>query len=109
MTMMNEMMAVKLIDEELDGIQKRYAHIDPNNIHLMKATINNDGNPCLMVFHGNGKRHEFPLMEGWEIYIANEFLRSLNTGYYISFENIVDYAKLVRMCMKRLQKRRKLV
>lgn len=86
-------------------IESRYSHIDPNAIHLMKTTINNDGNPCLMVFHGNGKRHEFPLNHGWQIYIANEFLRSLNTGYYISFETFREYAKLVKMCMKRLQER----
>ena len=28
-------------------IESRYSHIDPNAIHLMKATINNDGNPCV--------------------------------------------------------------
>ena len=66
-------------------IESRYAHIDPKTIRSMRVMAGNV--PCLEVVHGDRQKHEFPLAEGWQIYIANDFLRSLDTGYYISFED----------------------
>lgn len=92
-----------MMNKELDGIQKRYAHIDPKAIRSMRVMAGDV--PHLEVVYGDCQKHEFKLTEGWEIYIANDFLRSLNTGYYISFENFMYYDKLVKMCMKRVQER----
>lgn len=84
-------------------IESRYAHIDPKTIRSMRVMAGNV--PYLEVVHGDRQNHEFPLAEGWQIYIANDFLRSLNTGYYISFEDYTYYDKLVGMCTKRVQER----
>lgn len=84
-------------------IESRYAHIDPKTISSMRVMAGNV--PCLEVFHGDSQKHEFPLKHGLEIYIANDFLRSLDTGYYISFEDYLYYDKLVKMCVKRVQER----
>lgn len=85
-------------------IESRYAHIDLKTISSMRVMAGNV--PYLEVVHSDSQKHEFPLAEGWQIYIANDFLRSLDTGYYISFEDYNYYDKLVRMCVKRIQERK---
>ena len=87
-------------------IESRYAYIDPKTIRSMRVMAGNV--PYLEVVHGDHQKHEFPLAEGWQIYIANDFLQSLDTGYYISFEDYLYYDKLVKMCVRRLKARRKL-
>lgn len=86
------------------AMARYFKHIDPNTILDMRVMLGKV--PCLEVIHGNNERHTFPLAEGWQVHICNEFLRSLNTSFFISFENFPYYGELVNMCMVHLQERK---
>lgn len=48
----------------------------------------------------------FPLISGFGIHIANEFLRSLNLGIEIEFEDFTQYGKLIMECAEALESRK---
>ncbi|KGO14001.1 hypothetical protein NZ45_09715 [Clostridium botulinum] len=44
-----------------------------------------------------------PLTTGLQLYLANEFLRSLNTGIDIKFESFTQYNELLKSIDKKLE------
>jgi len=58
-----------------------------------------NGNPCMLIDSST----RLSLVTGFGVYKANEFLRSLNTGLAIKFENYCQYSELIKNVNKKLQ------
>lgn len=58
-----------------------------------------NGKPCVLI----NLSTRLNLDDGFGVFKANEFLRSLNTGLVIKFENYHQYSKLIKDVNKKLQ------
>lgn len=61
--------------------------------------------PVVVVTCKADQVHEMPLQKGHQIYICNEFLRSLDLGINVEFEGYSQYGLLIMECAEALEQR----
>lgn len=80
------------------------------NISRMEIAPDYSGNPVMQVTevvnHYETVLYWFPLKNGLDIHLCNVFLRSLNLGINIRFENYRQYGELIHQCSTLLDARK---
>ena len=72
--------------------------IDPKHVQLMSIAVDRQDRPeMLIVYQRKGRRadYHFPLYEGFQVHLCNEFLRSLDTGIEVKFSSYRQYIELI--------------
>lgn len=82
-------------------------NIQLHNVILMMLCADCSGNPQMIVIDETKKgttTYHFPLYEGFQIHVCNEFLRSLDMGIGIEFVTYRQYADLIEKCFDAISK-----
>lgn len=85
---------------------KQTEEITLNNVILMILCADCSGDPQMLLIDEtkNGTTtYHFPLYQGFQVHICNEFLRSLDTGIDIEFVTYKQYAELIDKCFDVIQ------
>lgn len=96
----DKMTAEMVLDDYVDKthhtfITRHNIHlIDPQQIDYVQLNRDAQGEPVTKIKQGN-RYFYFPLSTGHEIYVCNEFLRSLNVGVNIHYKNYSQYGEML--------------
>lgn len=85
---------------------KQAEEINLHNVILMTLCANCSGDPQMLLVDENRKgtiSYHFPLLKGHQIYVCNEFLRSLDTDIDIEFNTYRQYANLIEKCFNSIK------
>lgn len=80
---------------------KQAEEINLRNVILMTLCADCSGDPQMLLVDENRKgtiSYHFPLLKGHQIYVCNEFLRSLDTDIDIKFNTYKEYEELIEKC-----------
>lgn len=76
------------------------------NIALMTLSADCQNRPQMILTDEHGERsrtYHFPIYEGLQVHICNEFLRSLNTGIDVEFITYMQYSELIESIFEQIK------